>query len=271
VSQTSLRGLLDFAVETAYLAGRLTLGYFRTGLRPELKRDGSPVTAADRQAEQLVRRRIEQQYPSHAIVGEELGTQGTADTTHRWFIDPIDGTRSFVCGVPLYAVLLGLEIEGTAQVGVAYFPALDEMLCAATGEGCYWNNRRAEVSTVSNLKQAVVAFADPASFVRYGRGAVWERIQEATYYRAGWSDAFGYLLVATGRVELMLDPVMSPWDSAPFLPILQEAGGYFGDWQGNPGIHSGEALATTRVLLPEVLALIQGEQQAGSRQQAALG
>ena len=259
MSQTSLRGLLDFAVETAYLAGRLTLGYFQTGLRPEFKPDKSPVTVADRQSEELIRRRIERQYPAHAIVGEELGAQGSAEDTHCWFIDPIDGTKSFVRGVPLYAVLLGLEIEGTARVGVAYFPALDEMLCAAAGEGCYWNNRRAQVSTVSSLKQAVVAFTDPASFVRFGRAAAWERIQAATYYRAGWSDAFGYLLVATGRVELMLDPVMSPWDSAPFPPILQEAGGYFGDWQGNPTIYANEGLATSTVLLPEVLALIQGQ------------
>jgi myo-inositol-1(or 4)-monophosphatase len=265
VSHRSLRGFLDSAVETAHLAGRLTLGYFQTGLRPEFKGDNSPVTVADRQAEELIRRRIAHQYPTHAIVGEEFGTQGSADATYRSFIDPIDGTKSFVCGVPLYAVLLGLEIEGTAQVGVAYFPALDEMLCAATGEGCYWNNRRAQVSAVSTMKQAVVAFADPASFARCGRGAVWERLQAAAYYRAGWSDAFGYLLVATGRVELMLDPVMSPWDGAPFPPILQEAGGYFGDWKGNPSIHASEALATTRVLLPEVLAMIQEEQGPSSR------
>jgi histidinol-phosphatase len=265
VSPGSLRSFLDFAVDTAYAAGRLTLGYFQTGLRPTFKRDGSPVTVADRQAEKLIRRRIGQQYPAHAIVGEEFGSQGSADVPYRWFIDPIDGTKSFVRGVPLYAVLLGLEIDGSSQVGVAYFPALDEMLCAASGEGCYWNNRRTQVSTVSTLEQAVVAFTDPASFERFGRAGAWERIQAATYHRAGWSDAFGYLLVATGRVELMLDPVMSPWDSGPFPPILQEAGGYFGDWQGNPTIYAGEALATTGVLLPEVLAVIRGEQPAVPR------
>jgi histidinol-phosphatase len=265
VSERALRPFLDFAVETAYLAGRLTLGYFRTDLRPEFKRDHSPVTIADRQAEELMRRRIEKQYPGHAIVGEELGTYGRADATYRWFIDPIDGTNSFICGVPLYGVLLGLEIAGKVQVGVAYFPALDEMLCAASGAGCYWNNRRTRVSSTSSLRQAVVAFSDPASFARRGRGAAWERIQAATYYRAGWCDAFGYLLVATGRVELMLDPVMSPWDCGPFLPILQEAGGYFGDWDGNRTIYASEAMATTTVLLPEVLAVIRGEQPQSSR------
>ena len=265
----SLRDYLDFAVETAHLAGRLTLGYFQTGLRPEFKRDHSPVTIADRKAEELIRQRIEQQYPTHAIVGEEYGAQGSADATHRWFIDPIDGTKSFVCGVPLYAVLLGLEIGGTVHVGAAYFPALDEMLCAATAEGCYWNGRRAHVSTVSRLDKAVVAFSDPANFARFGKGPAWERIQTATYYRAGWCDAYGYLLVATGRVEWMLDPIMGPWDCGPFPPILQEAGGYFGDWQGNVTIYSGEAMATTQALLPEVLTVIRSEQSAASRLQKA--
>jgi len=256
----SLRNYLDFAVETAHLAGRLTLGYFQTGLRPDFKQDSSPVTVADRQAEELIRQRIERQYPMHAIVGEEYGAQGSAGATHRWFIDPIDGTKAFVCGVPLYAVLLGLEIEGTVRVGAAYFPALDEMLCAAGGEGCYWNGRRAHVSTVSRLDRAVVTFTDPTSFARFNKSAAWERILAATYYHAGWSDAYGYMLVATGRVELMLDAIVAPWDCGPFPAIFEQAGGYFGDWQGHAGIQSGEALATSRVLLPQVLATLRGEQ-----------
>ncbi len=161
-------------------------------------------------------------------------------------------------GVPLYAVLIGLEIEGRVEVGAAYYPALDEMLAGATGEGCWWNGRPARVSTVSRMSEAAVAFTDVINFDRTGRGAAWERIAQAAYYRAGWGDAYGYLLVATGRVELMLDPIMNPWDCGPFPPILSEAGGYFGDWQGNVTIHGGEAMSTTQTLLPEVLALING-------------
>jgi histidinol-phosphatase len=257
----SLRRYLDFAAETAYLAGRLTLGYFQTGVRPDLKADDTPVTIADRRAEELVRHRIEKHYPRHAIVGEEYGTKEVGGASHRWFVDPIDGTKSFVRGVPLYAVLIGLEIEGSVKVGVAYFPALDEMIAAASGEGCWWNGRRAHVSDVPTLQQALVTFSDVASFARYGRSGAWERIKQTTYYRAGWGDAYGHLLVATGRAELMLDPIMNAWDCAPFPPILREAGGYFGDWQGNPTIHGNEALSTTQVLLPEVLKLIRGEKR----------
>jgi histidinol-phosphatase len=251
-----LRHYLDFAVETAYLAGRLTMGYFQTGLQPDRKEDHSLVTTADRQAEALIRRRIEGQYPSHSIVGEEFGLRETEGSTQRWFVDPIDGTLSFVHGVPLYAVLIGLEIEGRVEVGVAYFPGLDGMLAAATGEGTWWNGRRARVSSVSCLGSSVVAFTDVANFARHNRQEEWARIKKATYYRAGWGDAYGHALVATGRVELMLDPIMNAWDCGPFPPILREAGGYFGDWQGNRTIYASEAMSTTNALLPEVLALL---------------
>lgn len=253
-----LREYLDFAVETAYLAGRLTLSAFQTGVHSDFKTDDTPVTVADRQSEQLIRARIEARYPQHAVVGEEYGADELTGIAHRWYVDPIDGTKSFVHGVPLYAVLIGLEIEGTVEAGVAYFPALDEMVAAATGEGCWWNGRPAHVSTETRLDRAVVSFTDVANFEIYGRGAAWQRIKDATYYRAGWGDAYGHCLVATGRVELMLDPIMSDWDCGPFPPILREAGGYFGDWNGNPTIHADEALSTTQALLPEVLRLIRG-------------
>jgi len=253
----SLRKYLDFTVETAYLAGRLTLGYFQTGVQPDLKADDTPVTLADRKAEELIRSRIEEAYPHHAVIGEEHGAKEVEGATHRWIIDPIDGTKAFTRGVPLYGVLIGLEIEGTVQVGAAYLPALDEMVAAATGEGCWWNGRRAHVSNVTDLSRAFLTFSDLNSFERYNRSEAFMRLVRATYHRVGWSDAYGYVLVATGRAEIMLDPVMNVWDCGPFPPILQEAGGYFGDWRGHVTIYGGEALATTQTLLRQVLSLIQ--------------
>lgn len=253
-----LHDYMTFAAETAYLAGRLTLGYFNAGVRPDFKADDSPVTVADRLAEELIRGRIADAYPSHAIVGEEFGATADAGASHRWFIDPIDGTKAFIRGVPLYGVLIGLEIDGRPEVGVAYYPGTDEMLVAATGEGCWWNGRRARVSGVTDLGQAYVSYTDPGSFIACGRWAEWERLAQRTYHRAGWSDAYGYLLVATGRIEIMLDPIMNDWDCGPFPAILSEAGGYFGDWQGRVTIHAGEALATTQALLPQVLAVVRG-------------
>jgi len=258
----SLREYLDFAIDVAWQAGQLTLGYFQTGIRPDFKADDSPVTMADREAEKLIRSCIEQRFPDHIIAGEEFGGKellaNAGGPTHRWIVDPIDGTRSFVRGVPLYAVLIALEIEGQVQVGVAHFPALNEMIAAATGEGCRWNGRYAQVSEVTDLQDALLAHSDAGNFKNHGRQAAWERLQAATQYRAGWCDAYGYLLVATGRAEIMVDPIMNVWDCAPFIPILQEAGGYFGDWQGNPTIYGNEAMATTKKLLPQVLQTIQG-------------
>jgi myo-inositol-1(or 4)-monophosphatase len=252
----TMRNYLNFLTETAFLAGRSTLAYYQTGVQADYKADRSPVTKADRQAEELIRGRIEKCFPHHAIVGEEFGVKENGGSGPRWFIDPIDGTKSFLRGIPLFAVLIGLEIEGQVVAGAAYFPALDEMLAAADGEGCWWNGRRAHVSQVDSLSGAWITCTDPGGFAQTGRAAAWDRIQKAAYVRGGWSDAYGYLLVATGRAEVMLDPVMNVWDCGPFPPIYREAGGYFGDWQGNPTIYGGEALATTQILLPEVLGLL---------------
>ncbi len=254
----NLRPHLEFSVQTAYEAGRLTLGYFGTeAARPDFKADDTPVTVADREAERLIRERIGARYPKHAVLGEEYGEVEVSDADHRWIVDPIDGTKSFVRGVPLYGVLIGLEIEGVCEVGAAYFPAIEEMVYAATGEGCYLNGRKVCVSTTPTLAQGMVSFTNAASFEEHGRWGAWLRVLSAAGGSRGWSDAYGHALVATGRMELMLDPIMEPWDCGPFPPILREAGGYFGDWSGNETIYSGEAMSTTKPLLPEVLGLIE--------------
>ena len=256
MSASSWRHHLEFATETAWQAGQLTLGYFQTELSPEFKEDDSPVTVADRKAEELIRQRMEAHYPTYGIVGEEFGEAAATGSDRRWIVDPIDGTHSFVRGVPLYAVLIALEADDEVPVGVAYFPALGEMLAAANGLGCWWNGRPARVSAVQRLSDGLISHTDAPAFAQFNRAAEWQRFQACGATCRGWSDAYGHMLVATGRAEVMLDPIMSVWDCAPFLPILREAGGYFGDWSGNPTIRGGEALSTSQALLPEVLALI---------------
>jgi myo-inositol-1(or 4)-monophosphatase len=253
-----LNEYLEFAKETAYLAGNLTLNYFHAGTGVTFKKDDTPVTVADREAEELIRGRIKSRYPLHAIVGEEFGDSGSDEASLRWFIDPIDGTKSFMRGVPLYAVLIGLEIEGKIEVGVVYFPALNEILYASSGSGCFCNGKAVRVSKTTDFSRAVISFSDPKCFAEFGRKEAWERLKNACYYRAGLSDAYGHALVATGRMELMLDPIMSAWDCGPFPVILREAGGYFGDWAGNETIYANEALSTSDVLLQDVLRLIKG-------------
>ncbi len=251
-----IRTFLDLAIDAAWQAGQLTLAYFQTGVAVEQKADESLVTAADRSAEELLRRLIESRFPDHAIVGEEFG-ETERDSIYRWIVDPIDGTRSFVQGVPLYGVLIGLEIAGEMVVGVAHFPGLGDMVAAGRGEGCRWNGRQARVSGVSRLDQALVAYTDCAGFATYGRAEVWARMQEATHTQRGWGDCYGHCLVATGRAEVMLDPIMNDWDCAALLPIVQEAGGTFTDWDGATTIYGGNGLSTNGALFDQVMEIIE--------------
>lgn len=256
---------LDFAVETAWIAGQLTLEFFRLGVEAELKSDMTPVTEADRGAEELIRSRIAEVFPDDVVVGEEFGagdgaqdSEGAGAARRSWYVDPIDGTRSFVRGVPLYGILIGLEVNGRVEVGVAHFPGIGETVAAASGHGCTLNGEPARVCATGSLAEGYVSFGDPGLFVDARHRQAWQRMMERTAYRVGWSDAYGHALVATGRLELMVDPRMSAWDCGPFPVILREAGGYFGDWDGNETIHCGRAVSTTRRLLPEVLELLDG-------------
>ncbi len=247
---------LDFAKDAAWQAGRLTLATFQTQFDVIWKGDNSPVTVADRGAEELLRRLIEKSYPDHAIVGEEFGETHHANASFRWILDPIDGTRSFIRGVPLYGVLVGLEVEGEMVVGVAYFPGLDEMVAAARGQGCTWNGRACRVSQVRSLSEALLCYTDGPNFANYGRAAEWQRLSAAAHTLRGWGDAYGYALVATGRAEAMFDPIMSVWDAAALVPILREAGGTFTDWAGQPTAYGGNGIGTNGYLLDEILAIV---------------
>lgn len=256
MSDESLDALREFAAEMAWRAGKVTLGHFQTGIVPDLKSDNSPVTVADRQAERLIREMIEDRYPGHSIVGEEEGVETRAGSSFRWIVDPIDGTKSYVAGVPFYAVLIGLEREGEPVVGAVNIPATGELLVASSGSGCWWNGRRAHVSSVSSLADSLLVCTDSRSMRRHGRGAAYQRLEQATRLQRTWGDAYGYVLVATGRAELMLDPVMNLWDCAALLPIVEEAGGTFTDWSGNRTIDGGEAIGTNGRVFDELMTLI---------------
>jgi histidinol phosphatase-like enzyme (inositol monophosphatase family) len=249
------RELLDFAVDVAWRAGKVTLEYFQTQLSIERKRDNSVVTVADRRTEQTIRESIRSRFPDHNIIGEEYGEE-ISGSDYNWIVDPIDGTQSFVHGVPLYGVLLGLEYRNEAILGVVNCPALDEMVYAARGEGCYWNGRRARVSTTQNLAEALWCASGAEYFETVGRSAAWSRLKENTARYRTWGDCYGYVLVATGRADVMVDPIMHVWDCAPLLPIMAEAGGRFTDWKGDATIRGGNAVATNGVLHDSVLAVL---------------
>jgi histidinol-phosphatase len=256
MSDAGLQELLDFSVNAARAAGEITLKYFRRTFETRLKGKDNFVTQADVEAEEFLRREIAKRFPRDAIVGEE-GGESAGTSGRRWIIDPIDGTYSFVHGVPFYGVLLGCEVEGEPSVGVINIPALGESVYAAKGLGCFWNGEPARVSRTERLEDALLLSTDFGSCARYGFGPAAEELQRRAAQRRTWGDCYGYVLVATGRADVMLDPAMNVWDCAALLPVLEEAGGTFTDWQGRRTIHSGNAVATNGVLFEEVMRVIE--------------
>ena len=252
----NLQPYLTFARQLAYRAGRITLGYFNKGIQHDLKHDDSPVTAADRASEEFIRGEIEKNYPTHALVGEEYGEKAGEENPFRWIVDPIDGTKSFIKGVPFYSVLIALEIEGVSRVGAVYFPALDEILYGADGLGAWCNGRRVHVSDISKLKEAVFCYTSWAGFRTNDRLDVFERLHKEFFFGRGWNDAYGYYMVATGRAEVMLDTTAQLWDLAPFPPIFREARGFIGSWKGEEGHTYGEGFAVNAALKPKVMKLM---------------
>ncbi|MEP6495513.1 MAG: inositol monophosphatase family protein [bacterium] len=249
--------LLEAVADVARLAGGVANGYFKSNIAVESKVDGSPVTIADRSAEAAARDWIARRFPDDDIVGEEMGAldRGAA---RRWFIDPIDGTRTFVKGVPLWGTLIGVAEGCNVIAGAAYFPALDELLCAAIGLGCWWNGTRAAVSTTSRLADATVLTTSEQFRAAPACAPAWRRLAAQAQMSRSWGDCYGYLLVATGRAEVMTDGSLAAWDAAPFLPVITEAGGVLTDWAGRPTAFGGNAIATNAALathVREILAL----------------
>lgn len=255
---TDADNLMDFAARTLQAAGELTLRHFGSAA-VEWKRDGSEVTAADRAAEEHVRAIIADAFPDDGILGEE-GEDRPSRSGRRWVVDPIDGTRSFASGVPLYSMLLTLEVDGTAVLGCCHLPVQRETLVAMTGAGAWVNGRRARVSACDELRAARLV----TSGLEYWRDrstdvhrAGFERLQQATRFTRTWGDGFGYFLVATGRAELMCDPIAGDeWDIAPFPVLLAEAGGRFTQFDNTPVIPWSTALAGNPRLHAEAMRVL---------------
>jgi histidinol phosphatase-like enzyme (inositol monophosphatase family) len=241
--------------QVARLAGDVALNYFRSSLVVEAKADGSPVTVADRQAEQAARDWIERRFPDDGILGEELGVTRPG-APRRWVLDPIDGTKTFIRGVPLWGTLVALCEGEHVLAGAAYFPAVGEMLAAAPGAGCWWNGTRCQVSSRATLSDATVLTTDERFPDDAAQRAGWRELASRAGVSRSWGDCYGYLLVSTGRAEVMVDGILSPWDAAALMPIVEEAGGVFTDWMGTRTAFGGSAVATNQGVAAESRSLL---------------
>ena len=247
--------LMEAVADVATVAGKVALRHFKSTLRVEQKSDGSPVTIADRAAEEAARAWIGDRFPADGILGEEHGTL-RPDARRRWIVDPIDGTKSFVHGVPLWGTLIAFCDGDEVVAGAAYFPAVEELLAGAVERGTWWNGVRCHVSSVDAIASATVLTTDQRFTRTPQRRAGWQRLADASSIARDWGDCYGYLLVATGRAEVMIDGVLADWDSAPLFPLIREAGGVFTDCTGRVTPFGKSGVATNAALAARARALL---------------
>lgn len=272
---TEIEERLELAVAIALEASAIPRRYFlNDGLVIDRKADDSPVTRADKETEEFLRARIESACPDDTIVGEEFPDK-KGISSFKWYLDPIDGTESFVRGVPTFGCMVAMEGNDTPALGVVAFPALGEIVYAARGAGAFWATdardanaasdltpRPARVSTTSDLNLAMLTTGGLDVNHEMGFADALARLVSQVKIARGWSDCYGHYLVATGRADIMLDPDLNVWDAAPLLPIIEEAGGRFSDLDGVATIHGPtggpDALSTNGLLHNAVLAILRG-------------
>ena len=247
----NIKELLEAAKEIAHIGGQHTLKYFKKDFEVISKADDSPVTIADRETEQIIRDQILKRYPDHGIIGEEFG-KINENSRIKWVLDPIDGTKSFIHGVPFYTTLIGIMIDNEPIVGVINAPALDELCAAAVGLGATLNNTPCSVRNTKNMEEATFLVTEIRRFRDCGKEDAFQELMTQTKLHRTWGDAYGHMMVAIGRADIMFDPILNIWDAAALLPILKESGGIFSDTEGVETIHSGNGFSTNKFLYPKV-------------------
>jgi len=251
----NIEELLERAIKFATEAGNHTLKYFRKNVDVTFKGDASPVTIADQEAEQHLRKNIMQYFPDHGILGEEYGAhQPKSDI--QWILDPIDGTQSFIHGIPLYTTLVGILVKGQPIIGIVYAPAMNELLEAGIGLGARLNGSTTSVRPCKQISDASVLTTDLNNIRKYDFETAHNAIMRECRVHRTWGDAYGHLMVATGRADLMIDPILNLWDAAPLTPILKEAGGIFMDRSGKENLEAGHGISVSLGLKDEVVRLL---------------
>lgn len=247
---------LAFALSLADLGDEITMRHFRSPeLVVETKLDLTPVSVADREAEEALRAAIARERPGEAVVGEEFGAAGEGASA-RWILDPIDGTKHFVRGIPLWATLIALEREGVLELGLASAPALGLRWWAVRGGGAHVNGRAIRVSPVSRMEEASFSHASAPSLEKRGYGPGLRALAERAWMERGYGDFWQHMLVAEGCLEFALDPAVSLWDLAAVKVIVEEAGGRFTDFGGAARPDGGSGISSNGLLHDEVLAAV---------------
>jgi histidinol-phosphatase len=248
----------EAAVDATTKAAQLALRYFDIDAAVQWKQDDSPVTVADREAERLLRDTFLSAFPHDGFLGEEsgehLGTSG-----FRWIVDPVDGTRSFFRGIPVWGTLVGLEYHGEQIAGVVAAPALGHTWRALRGDGAYRDERRIRVSKIDSLGQATLFYTNLKWFERSGKSNDFLRLATMTQNQRGCGDFWGHVLVAQGSGEMMVEHGVHAWDVAALKPLIEEAGGRFSNWDGGADIHRPDVVISNGKVHEEVLAVLRDQ------------
>ena len=245
---------VDFSGELARASGEIIMRYFRSGVAVEMKADESPVTIADRQAEEIMREMIMKAYPDHGIIGEEFGVHNEG-AEYQWVLDPIDGTKSFVSGTFLFGTLIGLMKNGQPIVGAINHPVTSHLLIG-DGAETRLNGEPARVSKTRELHDAVMCYSDFIDVGKYQNGIAFQQLMGMTSYNRTWGDCHGYFLVATGYADVMLDPIMHLWDIVALIPVIEGAGGVITSWNGGPPLSGNGIIASNGPLHSQVLRVL---------------
>jgi histidinol-phosphatase len=243
---------LQLALGLADAADVITMRHYRsTSLQVRTKVDMTPVSEADEEVERMVRERLAAERPGDGIVGEEFGTSGA--TARRWIIDPIDGTKNYVRGIPVFATLIGLEENGRVVAGVVSAPALARRWWAARGEGAFCNGEAIHVSRIAAIAESHLTYDSINDFDQYGGAVRFLSLMRHCIRSRGFGDFWAHMLVAEGAVEIALEPKVAIWDMAPIQVIVEEAGGRFTDMRGEARIDGGSSLSTNGLVHEAVL------------------
>ena len=249
---------LGFAERLADMADAISTRHFRSrDMAVRSKADGTPVTIADETIERTLRDEIASAYPDHAVLGEEGGMSGEGGRP-RWIIDPIDGTKNFSWGIPNWATLIALEVEGDVVCGVVSAPALGERYAAARGAGARRNGEPLRVSGITDLSEARLGYTSADHFARPEFGDRFQELLRSVAHDRGLGDFYGHVLVASGSLDVMLEPDLAPWDMGPLVVIVEEAGGRLTDFAGKRHIYGRSCLTTNGLLHDEVLRIVGG-------------
>lgn len=248
----------EAAVQAAREAGDFAMQYFDQEVAVEWKEDHSPVTIADRGAEGLLRQTLLKHFPGDGFLGEESGSTPSS-SGYRWIIDPIDGTRSFVRGIPLWATMVGLEYQGEQIAGVVYLPAMNQVYHALRGHGAFRDERRLRVSAVDSLERAHVYYSSIRWFSRVNQDQPFMKLYNITERQRGFGDFYGFVLIAQGSGDIMVEHGVHPWDLGALIPIVEEAGGRMTDWSGKVNIDSPDVIASNGILHDQTLAILRSE------------